>query len=661
MNEPQSSASTPIFFAGLAFVVIAAGASLLMALEHLVGLSLPGCGAGSACARAAASVWGRIPILEWPISYIGLAYFAGVAAAWVRTRGRLGGVARAILVAGAGLSVLYLGVMFGKGMVCRYCLATHAGNLGFVALAFAARPSGRRSGPGLWAGAPAVVGVFAAATALLGAADLSVKKEVRKQAQGDLDRSLAEIRKGTTRAPEPANTSQAAAPKQSAGPETTKVQSPPIPTPAPAAGPKAFTGRYRIGPEKAGVRVVIFTDYQCPDCKRIEGQLEELLAASSNISLSIKHWPFCPDCNKTPNVPNLHANACWAARAAETAGILYGPGAFHRMHQWLFEKNGVFRNEAELEEGLRALGVAGVNTAQFISVMSSDAPLRNITEDIEEGVALGLARSPMIFINGVELKGWHLKPDAVAEAVRGLLATNPEPRGPENDRPPRAFAKAIADWREQIAQAWPRRQRPYAFGGTYAAPVQITIFGDFQEVNTAATDRVIRDYILGREDVRYEFRYYPVDPTCNPNIPSNDPRFQNVSGCRGARAAEAAGQLGGDRVYARMHEWLMQNQQRIGDDAALRSAAAAMGLDPEAFWQKMESPEVAQLIATDVSIGQRLGMPEIPRVFVNGKMVPRWNVPGGGVLETIIEEATRPPPQPVQVVDPLKGLNLPRH
>ena len=31
-----------------------------------------------------------------------------------------------------------------------------------------------------------------------------------------------------------------------------------------------FTGRYRLGPEEAQARIVIITDYQCPDCRRVE-------------------------------------------------------------------------------------------------------------------------------------------------------------------------------------------------------------------------------------------------------------------------------------------------------------------------------------------------------------------------------------------------------
>jgi protein-disulfide isomerase len=572
--------------------------------------------------------------------------------------------------------MVLLGVMLSEKMVCKYCLVTHMANLTFLGVSSVAALGRGFRKPAL-AGAPALAGVLVLACTALAVADQRVKHEVQKTQQNDLDASLEEIMRASGVAPAAPAEAPAGAPGKTlpmpepamllplegeTGAGEQPAQGTGAPAAAPASQPEAespkwFTGRYRIGPEKAGVRVVIFTDYQCPDCKRIEGQLEGILATSDNISMSVKHWPFCPDCNPTPNVPNMHPNACWAARAAETAGMLYGAEGFHKMHKWLFERSGLFRTQEELEVGLRA---CGMDPARFLPVMTGDEPLKAIRADIEEGNALGLMRTPMIFINGVELKGWAARPDAVTDAVTRLLAAKPEARTAENDHPPRAFAKAVADWREEKAMAWPRRAKPYGMGGDYAARSQVVLFGDFQEAGTATADAAIRAYITGRRDVRYEFRYYPVDRSCNPNIPSNLPLpIKDVAGCRAAKAAEAAGQLGGDAAYWGMHEWLMTHQTSFNDDAALRAEAQAVGLDPDAFIAKMNSPEVSQIIATDVDIGHRVGITEIPRISVNGKLIPRWKLPGGGVLETIIEEGTKPVAAPAQTVDPLKGIRMP--
>src|SRR6185295_4441596 len=111
----------------------------------------------------------------------------------------------------------------------------------------------------------------------------------------------------------------APAAEQPTAPQATPApKQPPAPAAAPPITiPTLFTGRYRMGPEVAPIRVVMFTGYQCPDCRKMEPQVEELLKTRKDVSISIKHFPFCPDCNR--HTPMMQPNGCWAARAAEAA------------------------------------------------------------------------------------------------------------------------------------------------------------------------------------------------------------------------------------------------------------------------------------------------------------------------------------------------------
>ncbi|MGF7473876.1 hypothetical protein WFJ45_24455, partial [Salmonella enterica subsp. enterica serovar Minnesota] len=73
-NVKAPAVSTPgthpaVFGLGIVALIVAAGASAVMALEHLAGFTLPGCGAGSPCAALANSRWGKVPGLDWPVSY----------------------------------------------------------------------------------------------------------------------------------------------------------------------------------------------------------------------------------------------------------------------------------------------------------------------------------------------------------------------------------------------------------------------------------------------------------------------------------------------------------------------------------------------------------------------------------------------------------------
>ncbi|MBL8990887.1 MAG: hypothetical protein JNJ48_04825, partial [Phycisphaerae bacterium] len=90
--------------AGGVLLAVALVMSLLLSLEALGALSLPGCGQGSPCARAAASAWGSVPGLGWPVSFLGLAYFAGALAAWAMAGGRPGRTGIACVRAAAAVS-----------------------------------------------------------------------------------------------------------------------------------------------------------------------------------------------------------------------------------------------------------------------------------------------------------------------------------------------------------------------------------------------------------------------------------------------------------------------------------------------------------------------------------------------------------------------------
>lgn len=509
---------------------------------------------------------------------------------------------------------------------CKYCLASHLANLCFVGIAeWANRRTPSRSPA---RGLVIAASVFAAATVALGFAE----QQAQKKPEADLaesTRAMIEASKPKASMATPAAVTEAGAANQPASAQPAAAQ----PT-RPIVLPTIFTGRYRFGPEVAPIRIVMWTGYQCPDCRKMEPQVKEVMTKRKDVSVSVKHFPFCPDCN--PHVTrNDHPNGCWAARAAEAAGILKGSDGFWKMHEWLFARGGAFTDK----DLLGVLMQFGWDTASFIQTMQSPTTLRNVQTDVEEAVSYGLRFSPMIFINGVELKGWNAA-GALTRAVDMLAASNPDPQGPEADRPVKAGDKAIADWRDQPAMAWPTRPNLPALGNANAK-VKITVFGDLLEPTTAEADKTIRDAMAGRTDMWYEFRYFPVDKECNPPLPQT----LFAGSCRAARAAEAANTMGGADAYWRMHEWIQANAKSITDEK-LRAAARELALDPDELFRRMESPDIRKLVETDANIGTRLHITEIPRISVNGKHIARWRLKDEYILERIIEEAaSEEPPQ----------------
>jgi protein-disulfide isomerase len=187
---------------------------------------------------------------------------------------------------------------------------------------------------------------------------------------------------------------------------------------------------------------VLFTDYQCEGCRHIDEQVRALRTRRFEVAISIKHFPLCSDCNRHLKRSNPHPNACWAARAAEAAGILHGVEGFWRMHGWLQETEGTF-TDRDLEKGLADLGF-GAKT--FRETMTDLTTFVRVQADAAEGRRLGIESTPAIFLNGIRLDGTFAE-RAVVRAVDAVLAKNPPPGTASDDfpqQPARAEVDAVA-------------------------------------------------------------------------------------------------------------------------------------------------------------------------------------------------------------------------
>lgn len=606
----QATISGRLVVAGFILLIAAIAASGMLVWQHFTAGSLPGCGPGSACADATGSAWGSVPLINWPVSFVGLAYFIGLAAAWLAVPTKGFGFLPWVVRLGAAFSILYVGVMIVGDMPCPYCIASHIANLAFLGVMETARLQVARAGArsataGLLALPVQRLGIgFIAASVVLGGWQFQFSQRKAATAERELEDftaamvTAAESHDGTT--------------------ERTD---------------RGFTGRYLYGPEQAPIRIVKFTNYQCIDCQRIDAEVERILATRDDVSLSIKHFPMSNQCNRHIS-RDMHTNSCWAARAVEAAGILGGNDAYWQMHHWVFQRRGSF-TEPELRTGLLQLGYRDPDA--FIRVMRSNETLRLVQEDIEEAVSLGIMFTPMVFLNGVEFRGWTAT-NGVARAINALAATNPDPAATD-DQPASAFEKHIGDWREGAVRRLSRISTARVIGPADAR-AQIVLFGDYEEPRVAEADAMIRSLIADNPNARYTFRHYPFNQGCNSHIT----RTAYEHSCWAHRAAEAVAIVYGSSGYWRMHDWLLENQEQAATmftDDALRAAAASLGMDAEAIIEMMAGQQVAAALQTDTNDVQARNVRGMPRLFVNDRWVPRWKFEGHDVLGTIIEEASR--------------------
>ncbi len=574
------------FALGVIFLALSLAAAGTLAYSHYKGIQIPGCGIGGACDQAAKSIW----------SPVGVAYFAALFLTWLIRRGEIDHAFVWIVRLGLVISLVFVGAMISTKLFCQYCAATHVGNFLFwiVVESINLRHKRLNVSPSLkTAGAFALL--LAACGFAMGTAEFLQKRSADRRAQQQLNESTKNIiEKSTTTQPT----------TQSAKTQPVVDNRPP------------FTGRYRFGPENAAIRIVVISDYQCADCKNIERQVKILLDTRTDVSFSAKHFPMCAECNTYMNGQTMHPNACWAAKAAEAVGIVKGNDAFWKMHFWLFDHNGLFQSKEDLQAGLIAAGLSPT--------------------------ALGLHFTPMVFINGVELRGFRV-PDALLTAVNRLAENNLSPGTAAQDHPPMAVDKYVKDWQEQRILIMSTDTHPHTLGPDNAK-VKIEVFSNYSLDMTTDIDALVHDLMKNRNDVQYNFRQYPLDQACN----SQAEKTMFANDCLAARAAEAAAIAGGNDAFWKLHAWLLKNQKNVSE-SSIKGEASELGLDANAFAAAMSSAQVQAAIQEDAVAFKETfkplipaGFPQgVPTVYVNNRFVPRWKLEKQNVLERIVNEAAR--------------------
>jgi protein-disulfide isomerase len=181
--------------------------------------------------------------------------------------------------------------------------------------------------------------------------------------------------------------------------KTAKTEVPAAPA-APAAeaekGPEQDKTVFKVdpgsspskGPKNAPLTMVIFSDFQCPFCKRVEPTLTQIEKEyGGKVRQVWKNYPL-----------PFHNNAEPAAEAAMAAGA---QGKFWEMHDKLFENNTALERP-NLEKYAQELGL---NMSKFKADMDASKYKSQIEAETKEGQAVGVNGTPAVFINGRKISG----------------------------------------------------------------------------------------------------------------------------------------------------------------------------------------------------------------------------------------------------------------
>jgi protein-disulfide isomerase/uncharacterized membrane protein len=149
--------------------------------------------------------------------------------------------------------------------------------------------------------------------------------------------------------------------------------------------------------------------------------------------------------------------------------------------------------------------------------------------------------------------------------------------------------------------------------GPADAPVTIVEFSDFQCPACGQAFKDLHDLLRRRSDVRFVFRNFPLDSSCNEAMQ----RTVHPDACLAAVAAACAARQSRFWEY---HDLLFENQRALDRDSLFRYAREA-GIDLPTFRTCLDDPSVHARITDDVRAGIAAGIESTPTLFINGRRV----------------------------------------
>lgn len=578
----------------LAMVLTAGVGAATMAAKHIWGLSLPGCGPGGGCDWAIRGPFSQVAGL--PVAFVGVAVL--VAVGIILSISKTAASDHRFLWAvrlGAVVSIVYIGIMVTHGKICLWCSITHAGNLIFWALSERQAKLDRNGGRLAWR--KAAYGIAGGIIAFSGAVFAqTLAKSANQEAQ--YRQGMASVEKIGQAAPVAGATSPSTQPQSG------------------MASATRFGGRYWNGNPDAPVRIVMFHDYQCELCKDAEAHIAKLLKERPDVAFSVKQWPFDAECNRFILGSSMHPGACRAAKVAEAAGEVGGEAAFWSVHHWLVGQGGNF-NDVQMVTKIDQLGL---DRQKFFNAMNSSRVDSLIRADIEEGMAFGLTYTPLLFVNGYRVDGWQSVGVLPAAIERAAAVAKSQPR--VDDRPDLAITQQYRDWLMSRVVPLLFREGELAHGPV-DAKTTILVYGDLTCAFHASAYVMLEQSLRGKSDVRYVFRDFPLDSTCNDLLPKQI----NAGACQASRWAIAAGLIGGDSAYWSAHDYLVYHRGKP-EDMTLAKVAEAASIDPAALAKAAATPRVQAILEANISLAKQMKVDTSPTIFINGRMVKGWRTPG---------------------------------
>ncbi len=181
-------------------------------------------------------------------------------------------------------------------------------------------------------------------------------------------------------------------------------------TPTPHQATYLLEKDHRYGPTTAPLTLVVYGDYQCEPCARLDAALWRLMEEHpASIQWVYRHYPLAP----------VHDKALMAVQAVEAAAR---QGRFWEAHRFLYSQQEAWRDLPPEDFPSYLLDMARtlkLDLAQFTQDLT-DTEIQSLAYRAwQAGQRMGLDSVPVLFINGE----WFPGPPTY-EALRTVVALN---------------------------------------------------------------------------------------------------------------------------------------------------------------------------------------------------------------------------------------------
>ncbi|HUH03129.1 MAG TPA: thioredoxin domain-containing protein [Kofleriaceae bacterium] len=369
----------------------------------------------------------------------------------------------------------------------------------------------------------------------------------------------------------------------------------------------SVSGAPARGPADAPVTIVEFSDFQCRFCVRAQDTLAEVEALyPGRVRVVFRNNPLDPEDS------TLAAEAAFAAQAQ---------GRYWAMHDRLFA-NPVRLTRAVVEGYALELGL---DVARFRRELDERVHLDAVLRDAKLSTWLGLASTPMFFVNGRPIKGAQplsvftsiIDDELGRDAAAGYEARQhgARERGEARDvTPVYDVADVRGGGRHHLAEGLPGHSR-----GPAGALVRLVVVSDFECGFCAREAPVLRrleERFAGQLQVVY--RHLPLSMHRNAEL-----------------AAEAAVVAGASGKFWELHDRFFTHEGPL-TRPVIEEYGRAIGLDMTELRAALDDRRHRGMLARRAAALRAIGISATPTMFVNGEPIS-----GAKSLEVLAEVVER--------------------